>query len=303
MGAEQIVSRVAARQHGVISRGQALDAGLTRSAIGTRILRGQWVRIDTAVYVVAAAPHTWRRQLWAAYLSRPEALVAGRSAARLLSFPGVGPSRPEILLPFRGNARSPLARIIRSRHYELIGHQPVDGFEVTTRAETVFTLGFTNPPASIERWVDWLMAAHRLKASDFDLIFARLTNARVRGLPALKRIVLARDHDAYQPPTSELERLLYRMLDRDELPPYSRQVPFAFDQVDATVDAYVDSWRMIVEGDGRRWHTRKADFERDRLRDNAAAAEGIVVIRFTYRMLKSDLEACVRTLLEAGQWR
>ena len=244
-----------------------------------------------------------RRQLWAAYLSRPEALVGGRSAAHLLGFPGVGPSRPEILLPFSGNARSPLARIIRSRHYGLISHQPVDGFEVTTRAETVFTLGFTNPPTSIERWVDGLMAAHRLKASDFDLIFARLANARVRGLPALKRIVRARDHDAYQPPTSELERLLYRLLDRDELPPYSRQVPIAFDQVDATVDAYVDSWRMIVEGDGRRWHTRKPDFERDRLRDNGAAAEGIVVIRFTYRMLKSDPEGCLRTLLEAGQWR
>ena len=78
MGTEQIVSQIAARQHGVISRVQALDAGLSRSTIGTRTLSGQWVRIDTAVYAVAAAPRTWRRQLWAAYLSRPEGLVRCR---------------------------------------------------------------------------------------------------------------------------------------------------------------------------------------------------------------------------------
>ena len=147
------------------------------------------------------------------------------------------------------------------------------------------------------------MAEGSLTAADFDSIFARLTNARVRGLTALRRIVLVRDHDTYQPPMSELERLLYKLLDRDELPGFTRQIPFTFEQTAATVDAYIEAWQMIVEGDGRRWHSRREDFERDRIRDNAALAAGFVVIRFTYRMLKSDPEGCVRTLLQTGKWR
>lgn len=280
-----------------------MQAGLSEDAIRHRLESRRWVQIDSTMLAVAGAPLTWRRQLWAAYLSRDEAFVAGRSAAHLLGFPGVHPSRPELLLPFAGNSRSSLARIIRSRHYNLVGHQSLDGFEMTTRAETLYTLGLSNPPSSIERWVDALMAEGSLTAADFDSIFARLTNARVRGLTALRRIVLVRDHDTYQPPMSELERLLYKLLDRDELPGFTRQIPFTFEQTAATVDAYIEAWQMIVEGDGRRWHSRREDFERDRIRDNAALAAGFVVIRFTYRMLKSDPEGCVRTLLQTGKWR
>ena len=88
-----------------------------------------------------------------------------------------------------------------------------------------------------------------------------------------------------------------------ELPEYSRQVPFSFEQMKATVDAHIPEWKLIVEADGRRWHTRQADFERDRERDNAAASAGLVAVRFTYRMLTKERDSCLKTLLEAGRWR
>ena len=303
MGSTTTIERIAARQHGVFHRTQALEAGITKRQIQGRLEDGSWIRLDTQVYASAAAPATWERQLRAAHLSRPDALVTGRSAARLEGFANVAPSKPEILIPFTGNARSPLARVVRSRHYDLVAHKPIDGMRVTTLPETLLILGYTNPPGLIERWIDDLIAGYRLSAAEFDPIFARLTGARVRGLVPLGRIVAERDRDSYQPPTSELERLLYRLLDRDEFPSYSRQLPFQFDRMRATVDAYIEEWRVIVEGDGRRWHTRKADFERDRERDNAAAARGIQVIRFTYRMLKSDPDACAKTLISIGRHR
>lgn len=303
MDSYEKLGEILARQHGAIRRSQAIEAGLTPAKLATLVKTSHWSRSDRGIYVSASAPPTWRRQLWAAYLGRPDALVTGRSAAHLLEFAGVPPTQPELLLPFTGNARSQLAHITRSRLFSLVGHHTIDGLRVTNVAETLLVLGYRNPPAHIERWIDELMADGRLSASHFDLIFARLANARVRGLPALRRIVMARDHDSYQPPTSQLERLLYRLLEDDTLPPSARQLPFVFETVHATVDAYIPSWRMVVEADGRRWHTRKADFDRDRARDNAAATRGIVVIRFTYRMLKSDPGACKRTLIEAGKWR
>lgn len=179
----------------------------------------------------------------------------------------------------------------------------LDGFEATTVAETILTLALREHPATIERALDQGLATGKLRVEDFAPILERLEFARQRGLAPLRRMVAERRSDAYQPPTTELERLLYRMLDRDELPAYVRQLPNLYETVAATVDAYVPAWRMVVEGDGRSWHTRKADFERDRLRDNAAAEAGLVVVRFTYSMLKKDPAGCAATLLRAGQWR
>lgn len=97
--------------------------------------------------------------------------------------------------------------------------------------------------------------------------------------------------------------MLYRLLDDRTLPSYSRQTPIRYPGVEATVDAYIDAWRLIVEGDGRRWHTRRADHDRDRRRDNEATAHGLAVLRFTYEMLRDHPKECLDTLMRTGQVR
>lgn len=297
------LDRLAARQHGVIGRHQATEAGLTHSQIQRRLASGEWIKISAGIYALGSAPATWNRQLQAALLSNPEGVAAGRTAAVLHRLDGFRKTRPEILLPFPGNARSPIARIIRSRHFDTVAKTSVQSIPCTTVAETILTLSLRETPDTIERVLDEQLARGSVMIADFDPIFERLEFAKQRGLPHLRRVVSERSADAYQPPTNELERLLYRMMDTPELPDYVRQVPIIYEALEATVDAYIPLWRLIVEGDGRRWHTRKADFERDRRRDNAAAREGLLVIRFTYHMLKNDQQGCVETLLEAGRWR
>ena len=125
----------------------------------------------------------------------------------------------------------------------------------------------------------------------------------VPGLGRLHPILQERQADAYQPPTSELERHLYRLLDDMSIPPATRQMPFTFDRITATVDAYIPAWGLIVEADGRRWHTRKADMERDAMRDNEAAAHGFAVLRFTWRSLTSQPALCLDQLLRTGRVR
>jgi very-short-patch-repair endonuclease len=294
---------VAARQDGAFNRRQAWSVGYSNRAIERLLSEGSWSRLDDHVFAHTGSPATWRRSLRAAVLSRPVAYAAGRSAARLHGFSGLPVSRPEILVPFDGNARSPLARVIRSRHFDRISHTLVEGFETTTEAETILTLSFTEPTSVIGLLVDHRLAARTLRIEDFDPILDRLSNARVRGLPGLRRIVGERDRDAYQPPTSELERLLYLLLEQPGVPSYTRQMPIRYPSRDATVDAFIPDWRLITEADGRRWHTKVRDFEVDRARDNAAAAAGLQVVRFTYSMLTSDFDGSLDTLLRAGSWR
>jgi very-short-patch-repair endonuclease len=267
------------------------------------VTSGDWLIITRGIYLLSGAPRTWEQRLQAAILDHPGSLAAGRSAGSLHGFEGFRQSRPEILVPFEGNARSSLARVIRSRHFDVVEAEEVRGYPTTSVAETILTLSLREHPPTIERIIDNQLARGKVTIPDFHPIIDRLQFARQPGLGALRRIVAARADDAYQPPTTELEHLLYRVLDRPEVPGYTRQLPIAYPQMDATVDAYIGVWRMITEADGRRWHTRKADFERDRERDNAAAAAGIVVVRFTYKMLRYKPEECLKTLLQAGQWR
>lgn len=301
MPPDRTIDEYASRQYGTFSRRQAEQAGFSSRMILTRVQNGAWIRLAPSVYALASAPPKWERQMAAALLTREGAVVAGPSAAYLHDFEDFGPGRPVVMIGSVGNARSPLARVIRSERFRDVGVVRKRGFVVTDEAETVMTLAGQMPEDRLEALVDWLLAR---KSCTIE-VFARVVdaNAGARGVARLRPIVEYRLPDAYQPPTTELERLLYRILSDPRLPPYVRQMPMSYQRVDATVDAYIDAWRLIVEGDGRRWHTRQADHDRDRLRDNEAVAQGYAVLRFTYRMLRDIPEQVIDTLLRTGQVR
>lgn len=301
MDADRRLDEYAAHQYGVFSRDQATKAGLTPRMIQTRVESGAWIRLAPSVYALASAPPKWERQMAAALLTKHGAIVAGRSAAYLHQFPGFNQSRPVIMIGPDGNARSPLAKVIRSHRFESVGRVRKRGFVTTDEAETVMTLARCLAEDPLEALVDFLLARKTLRVPDL----ARVVDSSggVPGVPGLRPIVEYRLPDAYQPSTTDLERLLYQILDDPRLPAYTRQMPMSYQRVHATVDAYIDVWRLILEGDGRRWHNRRADMARDRVRDNEAIAHGYAVLRFTYEMLRDTPEEVVDTLLRTGQVR
>ncbi|MEX0863381.1 MAG: DUF559 domain-containing protein [Acidimicrobiia bacterium] len=303
MGVAAATAGLMGQQDGVISRRQATDLGASGGFIRARLENQSWIEMSSGVYASVSSPPTWERKLRAAVLGHPSSYVAGTSAGFLHEFDEVRHSRPEVMVPYGGNNRSPIARVIRAKHFAEVGTTEIRGFTCTSVAETILTLSMRLPPTTIARHIDNQLAARKLLVADFQPILDRLEFARQRGLRPLRRIVEARADDAYQPPTTELEQLLYRLLDRPELPGYERQLPIAYPTLTATVDAYIRDWSLIVEGDGRRWHTREEDYERDRRRDNAALAAGLAVVRLTWSMLRYQPEDCLRTLLDIGRHR
>lgn len=301
MHPDRAIDEYASRQYGTISRRQAEGAGFSSRMILTRVQNGAWIRLAPAVYALASAAPKWERQMAAALLTREGSIVAARSAAFLHEFDGFGPGRPVIMVGPDGNARSPLAKVIRSERFDDVAVVRRKGFRVTDEAETVMSLAAELDQDRLEALVDSLLARGSCTVGQLVRVIA--ANGGARGVARLRPIVEYRQPDAYQPPTSELERLLYRILDDPRLPAYTRQMPMFYRMVDATVDAYLHSWRLIVEGDGRRWHTRKADQERDRLRDNEAVAHGYAVLRFGYKVLRDSPETVIDTLLRTGRVR
>ena len=104
------------------------------------------------------------------------------------------------------------------------------------------------------------------------------------------------------PSQSDLEHLLFSVLDGKGLPPIDRQVSLPWwERLPHRVDAAIHEWRLVLEADGRAFHTKREDFERDRQRDNLAAAHGYRVMRFTWRMLTGRPEEVLRLVREAGR--
>lgn len=301
--AELAVDQYFARQYGVITLRQARRAGLSDRMVQYRVETGRWKRLANGVYAIGSAPPNWERNLAAALLFHLRAIVAGRSAAVLHGFPGFDRGRPEVLVPRTSNARSPLSKVERSAFFHQVHTTRVRGFEVMTPAETVLSLASRAPAAQIEALVDRTLADRSARLDEYLEILDRIAGGRVKGSRGLREIVTRRLPTAYQPPQSELERLSRRLTDDPRVPPAIHQHPILGSAGPMIVDTFIDGWLLVLEVDGRNYHTRKADFERDRRRDNAAAAQGYVVLRFTWQMMTEDFDYCLRTLLETGRRR
>jgi very-short-patch-repair endonuclease len=141
------------------------------------------------------------------------------------------------------------------------------------------------------------MLAHTTTWDELDLAYR---TARARRSPTTRPfadVLLVRD-PTIAIPQSVLESKLYPLLDDPRLPPHVRQAPAPWDPTgEERVDVTFPTMRWIVEGDGRAWHARVADFERDRQRDHKAQRIGWGTSRFT----ASDVERrgyVVGTLLD-----
>jgi hypothetical protein len=155
--------------------------------------------------------------------------------------------------------------VVRSRYSDEVEVTHINGFVATSVAETIYTLTQRESTTTIERVIDDSLAAKKLKIEEFDPILDRLCLARVRGLPRLRRLVAARDAHGYKPPTSELERLLYDLLDTPEVPEVSPQLPIQYLGLRTVVDAYIAASATAVDGTVERKTSRKIGRETTQL--------------------------------------
>ena len=234
-------------------------------------------------------------------LSRNDCFISGRSAAAIHEFSGfVHPAMPEITIPFTGDGRSRTARVTRSQFFNTTARVTIDGLAVATAPETVFVTAAWVSPRRSERIVDDLILRDRETLGELQNIYLRYQGHRMRGMATMRPIILERSVHGYVPTESELEAVAWETFAEAGIPGLVRQSPLPWAPTAGRVDLYVPDWRLIIELDGRMWHSKTEDFERDRARDNAATAAGYGVLRFTWDALTSDPAYCLRTVLAFG---
>ncbi len=294
------LAALARRQHGMWNRRQALGCGFTDKMIRTRIARGEWLVVDTAVYAHATSIPTWERSVMAAILAEPWAVASHTTAAVLHELVGFRKGRPEITVRPGANARGRLAVV----------HRGIDVPTCRRGAITTTTLPQTFVDLAQHISERRLRAAldHEARRSPvvLDRVRDRYSELAPRGGRNLRALNAALLRYGSAPPCheSELERLLHHVLDDPRIPEVHWQAPFPGQAPGGhRVDGLIPDWQMVVEGDGRAWHTRVDDFERDRRRDAEAAAHGLLTLRFTWTQITTEAAWVRRSVIAAGAQR
>jgi very-short-patch-repair endonuclease len=295
------IEALAGKQFGAFSRQQAFDLGASERFVKRRLRERHWVRAVSAVYVLATSRGTWKRQCKIAELSVAGSAIAGSAAAALHELTGFRPGPIELVGPVNSCCIHPFAVVHRYAGAKLT---TVEGIAVTTIAQNLFDLASRVSPWRLERAMDDALLDRRLIVDDLQERLEFYDGSRRPGLPRIRPLVFERLADGWTPPESELEAALFALLDRlPHKPHVIRQAALPWrSPTPGRVDVLLPDQRLIIEADGRRWHTRVADFDRDTWRDNQATAHGYGVLRFTWvhlhHLTEDVLDVVGRTLLQ-----
>ncbi|MEP6954114.1 MAG: type IV toxin-antitoxin system AbiEi family antitoxin domain-containing protein [Solirubrobacteraceae bacterium] len=281
---------MAARQGGVVSRAQLIEAGLRAGGILRRVRAGRLHPVHPGVYAVGHRALGQTGREWAAVLAAgPGAALSHRSAgARLGIRPWSG--RVELTVPRR---HRPIDGVrlhrTRSLHPDDITLDE-DGLPCTSWARTIVDLAEL---LSVHDLTRVLERSAVQRCYDGRALAAAMTRANGRrGLRTLLAALALGHHRMPQSTRSDLEELFLRVARGMGLRPrLNRWMQVSGVWMEA--DAWFPAERVVIELDSR-WHDTAGARERDAVRDAALAAAGIGFAR----LRRHDLtEAHLRAVL------
>jgi hypothetical protein len=269
---------LAAAQGGYVRRDQLLVNGFSHSAVDRRVNARDLIPITAGIYQVIPMAN-YVDLLRGAVLTLPRAIVSHHSAAHLLGFPRLPDLVPTVVVPSHTTHRFP--GVIVRRCSDLVESDvvTVDGLAATNVARTFFDLG------ALLRFRQWdaigesLVIAGMMGLAAFEEVTLRLARRGKPGSRSAHDFLLTRQ--GHDPRATILERRGRDLLVRQDLPAPIPEfaVPWRSDR--RFDDAYPEA-RVAVEWDSRAWHEQRQAMADDRRRDREAAANGWVVLRFTW---------------------
>lgn len=293
MDADTVISDLSGRQHGIVSRTQLLEAGVSRHSVENRVKRRLLRPLYTGIYQVGPTRARLAREMAALLACGPEAVLCSRTAGILWELLR-GRRQPSVVHVCVDRDRRVLRRGIRTYR---IGCPPADemtrhrGLRVSTPARTLLDMARTVRDRTLEQAV---AAADRQGLADEADVRRLLERHRGRrGVRRLRGLLDRRGGAAFT--RSEAEARLLDLIRRAKLPPPETNV--MIDGVE--VDFFWPKERFVAEMDGFGHHASRASFEWDRERDAGLTALGVKVHRVTWRQLASEPEAVLVRLAQA----
>jgi predicted transcriptional regulator of viral defense system len=277
-GLPEELRELAHTQSGALTRGQALAGGLTPTMIRLRLEQGRWQRLQTGVYAVYSGPPTRLTVLWGAVLrAGPGAVLSHYTAAELFRLTDRPSALVHIAVPGdRCVERIPGIVVRRSARASVAAH-PALTPPRTRLEETVLDLA--GAAATLDDACGWITRAlGRRLTTQAQLQEAMARRARLRWRRQLAQALTAEWSGVH----SSLEYRYLRNVERPHrLPRGTRQARARQGRGTIYRDVLYEQYALAVELDGRAAHPGDQRWP-DIQRDNAAAADGILTLRYSW---------------------
>lgn len=276
------MDEIAARQHGVIGREQAMAAGLTSSAISRRCKSGRWERVLPGVYRIRGSPDTWRQRLIAAQIwLGTESYVSHQSAAAVLGISGMGEVPVELTATRKLRPRKGL-RIHFVVEMPRKDRTVVDGFRVTTATRTIIDLASVVSPKQLAAALDDGLRKRLTSVPTLRAAMVRLGTNGKSGTRLLSRLLDERSQQT-RPTDTELEDLAISIIRKASLPePEIQNVILNDGGFVARVDFAYPDRLLVIEAESWQYHSTMKDWSDDVVRYNDLVGLGWRVMRVTY---------------------
>ena len=292
---DDAVAQILRDQYGLITREQAMGAGLTKAQIRYRVKKGEWLRAHWGVYRHSLMPQTFHSELMLGVLA-VGGVVSHRSAARLHRFDELGlDARAEVVVD-HGHWR-PVGGLTVHQTTQIgrLDMVTIEGLHCTGKGRTVLDLGVSMNVRRLGKVVDALLRDKRITQGElWDVLIRHSVQGR-NGCGPL-RAVLDQRLGEERLALSDWSYAVANLLESDGLP----RPKFEFRAHDddgrflGQVDLAFPSAMLAIELDSVGFHHNLDSFHGDRSRLRQLAVAGWTVLQFTWKDYSQDPDGLIR---------
>jgi hypothetical protein len=257
-------------QAGLVTREQALRAGLSSNAITSKVVHNRWQQVHRGVYATFTGSLVQEARLWGAVLyTGPGARLSHESAAELIGLTDRRSPLIHVTIPPNRRVKPPQGVIIHISPNRSMGWRFAHGVPPHTLAEET-VIDLAHAATDLDRVIAYVTGAFGRKLTSEERLRWEVAGRRkLRWRGELSEIIAAGAGGAH----SVIEYRYDRDVEQTHgLPPARKQVPFTKpDGSRGFRDRCYEDYALIIELDGKQYHPDELK-GRDQDRDNHAAA-------------------------------
>lgn len=283
--ADAIIAGFASRQHGLVTREQAIRGGITKKQIEIRLGRSSLFHLHRGVYLVGHTSLTLEARYLAAVLACGEgALLAGEAGGFLLNLLRTGPAMAEVITRTERRVAGVVTR--RRRSLTPLPSITFKRIPVLSPAALLVDLAQTLAADELARACHEAGIRYRTTPAHVDAVLRDQASAPGA---ALLRSVMSGE---VKVTLSKLEARFLALLTAAGLPLPITNRPAGTKRVDCRWPQH----RVTVELDSYTFHNSRYAWEQDRRRERQAIARGDQFRRYTYYDVFHTPDVVVREL-------
>lgn len=163
-----VLSRIAASQHGLVTRAQAAGAGCSDEVLESLCEKGGLRRVHRGVYRFTSVATSFEQRVLAACLTCGDGIACRITAMQLYGFDISGAARPPDVLSHR-TTHQPRAGgfVVHTTRRPVEGEFEMHaGVPVTTPVRTLRDVAGVVTPAALDRFVGFLVATRKVRPAE-----------------------------------------------------------------------------------------------------------------------------------------